>query len=94
MTHEWAQLLGDILTCNKLMITKLKKFLGLCEHFVLLQNVWIKILDGKYLENSDKQQQTPLCEEILSWTMDEFTHLPKPYLLLLATCDEKSLGKW
>ena len=25
---------------------------------------------------------------MLSWVMDEFTHWPKPYLLLSASCDE------
>jgi hypothetical protein len=31
-----------------------------------------------------------ISEQILSWTMDDFIHWPKPYPLLSATCDEIS----
>jgi hypothetical protein len=39
---------------------------------------------GNFLDGTS----SGISEQILSWMMDEFIHWPKPYLLLLATCDE------
>jgi hypothetical protein len=39
----------------------------------------VTIMDGALYEYSEK---------IFSWMINEFTHWPKPYLLLSPTCDE------